>query len=378
MENVLAAFIIIFLIVFGMLTLTETVLSSQMTVQKSWQEMQTRWEDQDQTSLLPLEAYTMNMGTVAVLILRNNGAQSLTDFAAWDAILQYYDAGTPAAYHAAWLPYTAESLYGSEWAVEGIYLDAITQTPEVYEPGILNPGEEMLLQLRGASPIGAGTIAQGVISTANGTRASLIFAGNFIPVLEVNSGSLMGAGQTITITAEQLQARDTDDTSDHLTYRVSTVPTEGTLSLETIFTQADIDNGLVSYTHTGDESDAFQFTVSDGKDTIGPFSFSITVSTPPVLAVNSGLIISAGETALFDSVHLQTTDPDDQPASLIYTVTQPPAQGTLNLAPTFTQADIDDGLLAYSHTGSGSDSFQIAISDGETEIGSYDVTITVP
>jgi hypothetical protein len=92
---------------------------------------------------------------------------------------------------------------------------------------------------------------------------------------------------------------------------------------------------------------------------------------------HNGLTMLAGSTVTIDSTHLQTTDPDDPATDLIYTVTAAPSQGTLSLGTTFTQADIDDGLLSYAHAGVGSDSFQVVVSDGETIIGPVVMTISV-
>jgi hypothetical protein len=376
-ENVLVAFILIFIILFAALTLSETFLSTQDAIQESWQEMQVRMEDQARTSLLPLEAHTANMGTVIEFALRNNGSARLTDFDRWDVILQYYDAGTPAVYHTTWLPFTDQNPGGGEWTVAGIYLSADTTMEEVYEPGILNPGEEIVLRLRGTVPIGAGTAAQVSVATGNGVGTSIIFMGNLIPVVVSNTGLTLPAGGITVINSAQLETTDGDDSSADLIYTVTTPPAQGTLSLGTTFTQADIDAARLSYHHTGTGVDSFQFTVSDGKDTIGPYTFSITASEPPAVVNHSGLTMLAGSTVTIDSTQLQTTDPDDPADSLVYTVTAAPSQGTLSLGTTFTQADIDEGLLSYAHTGVGSDSFQVVVSDGETIIGPVNFTISV-
>jgi hypothetical protein len=373
MENVLAAFIIIFLILFGMLTLSETVLSSQIQVQESWQEIQTLRDDQARTSLLPLEAHTTNMGTVAVLTLRNSGAQPLTRFEDWDAILDYYDAG--AAYRTSWLPYTAQNPIGGDWTVAGIY--ANDGTPEVFDPGILDPGEIVRLNLKGSSPIGAGADAQAVIVTENGVRTSWIFKGNCLPLLVTNTGIIIAAGETVILTSNHLQATDEDDVAESLVYTITTPPAHGSLSFDTTFTQADVNDGLLSY--TGTDSDTFQFTVSDGKDSIGPYSFTFMVNAVPVLEVNTGITLLAEvSAAAFSSDDLQATDAETSSDSLIYTITRAPQQGTLSFDTTFTQDTIDQGQLIYSHTGTGSDSFEITISDGKTSIGPYTVSITVP
>ncbi len=87
-----------------------------------------------------------------------------------------------------------------------------------------------------------------------------------------------------------------------LTFTVGSVPTNGTLFKNAValaasgtFTQEEINNNLITYSHNGGEtiSDGFSFTVSDGAGgSIASTNFAITV-TPvndsPVLTNNLGL-----------------------------------------------------------------------------------------
>jgi len=95
------------------------------------------------------------------------------------------------------------------------------------------------------------------------------------PTVDVNLGLSVPTGTSGVIGNSLLSVSDPDDTAAELTYTITTLPTQGSLS-KTLFTQADVDNGLLSYTHVGAGADSFQFTVSDGINTIGPFSFTIT------------------------------------------------------------------------------------------------------
>ncbi|MEB3356732.1 MAG: cadherin-like domain-containing protein [Synechococcales bacterium] len=126
-----------------------------------------------------------------------------------------------------------------------------------------------------------------------------IFPAGAVPAIAINNGLNLDEGTSAPITSGDLQATDADNTSDELTYRLNSLPTNGSLNLDGVslgvdstFTQADIDNGRLSYQHSGDETteDAFTFTVTDGAGgEIGEtnFAFSInpvndapTVSTP--------------------------------------------------------------------------------------------------
>ena len=93
--------------------------------------------------------------------------------------MQYYsdpaldhDPDPPDIYNVAWLPYTAGSPNDLQWTVSGIYMDADTLTPEVFEPGILNPDEEMVIQAKISPSVAMTTTNLITIDTPNGISAS--------------------------------------------------------------------------------------------------------------------------------------------------------------------------------------------------------------
>lgn len=108
-----------------------------------------------------------------------------------------------------------------------------------------------------------------------------------------------------------------------------------------------------------------------------PTSLSLT----PISAVaqnftltNTGLALQEGANKAINTVDLKVTDPDTGSASVVYTVTSPPANGMLELVSnpgipitTFTQTDIDLGLIRYQHDNSstGADSFEFLVTDGD-------------
>ena len=57
---------------------------------------------------------------------------------------------------------------GEEWSVQGIYADASRHRPEVYDPGILNPGEVLVIRARLATPLDDEAIHLAVLGTQNG------------------------------------------------------------------------------------------------------------------------------------------------------------------------------------------------------------------
>jgi hypothetical protein len=86
-----------------------------------------------------------------------------------------------------------------------------------------------------------------------------------------------------------LNSTDADNTDSILIYRITDAVDHGTLvntntgttlTLNSTFTQADLNSGFIRYTHSGSEtiSDSFQFTVSDRYTTTSASNFNITIT----------------------------------------------------------------------------------------------------
>jgi hypothetical protein len=108
------------------------------------------------------------------------------------------------------------------------------------------------------------------------------------PEVEINNGLSLDEGESQTITNSQLKVIDADNSAREITYTLTDIPDHGRLTLDggeliegNSFTQDDIDNNRLSYTHNGSETtdDGFSFTVSDGEGgNIGETLFDITVN----------------------------------------------------------------------------------------------------
>lgn len=383
MENVLTAFIVIFVILFAVLSLSQAFITTQDMLAASSLEMEARQNDQAETHIQVVETYTTEAGSLVSLVLHNTGSTKLADFSRWDVIVQYDDGSGSESYHMVWLPYQADGLNDNTWTVSGLYLNDARDRAEAYEPGLFNPGETLWLQAKLFPPAAPGSAILTMFSVSNGSSASEVFTANVPPQVIQNAPLTIASGDEGTITDTLLVAADDDDPAADLVYTVTTPPAQGDLSLSDTFTQRDITSGSLLYTHTGSGSDTFQFTVTDGKDTSPAYTFTINISEPPTLSVNLPIVVANGGMGWFGSAVLQITDPDDDPANLVYTVTVPPASGTLSLGSTFTQADINNGSLLYTHTGSilglgsTSDVFMFTVSDGETTIGPFTFTFTL-
>ncbi len=104
------------------------------------------------------------------------------------------------------------------------------------------------------------------------------------------------------------------------------------------------------------------------------------------LDTNLGLTLNEGAWGTITATQLATSDVDNTAAQIVYTVDSTPAYGTLSLnwvtlsaTDTFTQADIDAGLIRYRHDAgeTTSDSFDFTVDDGAgtSTSGTFNLTI---
>jgi uncharacterized repeat protein (TIGR03803 family) len=231
----------------------------------------------------------------------------------------------------------------------------------------------------------------------DGTVFEISFTETSPPIIVRNNTLSVTVGMTATISANYLAFSDPDNSDDQLTYTILTQPSDGTLlksgSATSSFTQADIDNGLISYHETTNNvsSDLFTFYVSDpagNKTGTETFQFQISDITPPVLVRDSTLSVGIGATATISaSNYLAFSDPDNSDDQLTYTILTQPSDGTLlksgSATSSFTQTDIDNGLISYHETTNNvsSDLFAFYASDtagNKTAIQSFQIQISPP
>ena len=175
METALAGLIISIVLIFALLTLSQTALTTQDLLVVGEQEMQTRLTDQARTDLEIVSAQVISPGTSIQMMVRNTGDVKLADFDEWDMILEYYRPTGVYTYTVNWLPYTAATLQADEWTVDAIYVGGGSYQPEVFDLGILNPGEEMAVEVSVASPVAADSVNRVTIGAANGVKSSAYF-----------------------------------------------------------------------------------------------------------------------------------------------------------------------------------------------------------
>jgi uncharacterized repeat protein (TIGR01451 family) len=176
-------------------------------------------------------------------------------------------------------------------------------------------------------------------------------------------------GVAIPITEDNLKANEAgNEDPSKLVYTMVTTPTKGTFQKDgqplkpgDTFTQDDIDTGKVSYQPDDEEAqedDMFMLKVTDSKgEESEPFPFAVNYAKKP-LVESTPLKADLGATMPITEASLKATDlAESAPADLVYTLVTTPTKGKLlkngeplDAGDTFTQADIDEGNLAYEHT----------------------------
>ena len=111
------------------------------------------------------------------------------------------------------------------------------------------------------------------------------------PLVAANQGITMAQGATAIIPNAILRLTDPDNTATEVTYTLTITMVNGTLelngtalALNDTFTQADIDNDLLTYVHGNADTnpDSFTFTAADGVGgNLGATTFDITILTDP-------------------------------------------------------------------------------------------------
>jgi hypothetical protein len=172
METAIISIICIALVVFGGMTMSRGFITTVDISTTGLEEVGQRDETIMRTDLTPISTNLESPPGPDPLeiVLENTGQTKLADFSKWDVIIQYYD--TSDIYMIEWLPYIEGTPGTLEWTVEEITLNG---GPEVFEPDVLNPGEQITLLTYIYPSVGVGTTNMVVVSTPSGITALTYF-----------------------------------------------------------------------------------------------------------------------------------------------------------------------------------------------------------
>ena len=174
MSNAIVALVVIALMMTAVLTWSQTAYTSFDSVSQSLKQATQTTQEVSRTDITVIRA--LRNGLFVDVYVLNSGKVHLAQFANWDVLIQYYDAGK--TYHITPVSYTSNSNPGdNQWTVAQIYSDSSMTTKEVYEPGMLNPGEVLFMKARMSPAVGSKTVNMVTVSTDNGVSASAQFSG---------------------------------------------------------------------------------------------------------------------------------------------------------------------------------------------------------
>ncbi|KAJ3595964.1 hypothetical protein NHX12_002373, partial [Muraenolepis orangiensis] len=173
------------------------------------------------------------------------------------------------------------------------------------------------------------------------------------------------AGEESDITSSMLSTQDADTPLTELVYRVDALPTGGMVALKEApdqgiwnFTQAQINNGEVIFTHQGEESGGFSFKVTDGEHTSPLYHFTVTARPLTItMETQEDLMVFPGTRQPITSANLGAVTNEDG-NEISYSLLRPPRLGRLILAndrnqyeeiTEFTQTQLQSGLVFYEH-----------------------------
>ena len=163
METSIPALLIAAIMMITTVVMARSGYSSVDLLGKSWQGMGQRLEERAHTDLSVVST-SIDEGKANINVrLRNDGEVKMADWARMDIVVQYSsESGTR---YARWIPYTSGSLSSNTWTVTNIESDT-------FEPGVLNPGETLEVQIRINPTMGPGTTGWVIVSTENGITVS--------------------------------------------------------------------------------------------------------------------------------------------------------------------------------------------------------------
>ena len=171
MAIIVVTILCIVLIVTGGMALSQGILTSADTAAFSVEDISVREGEMTRTELDAVRAAHMHWADQLRITVENSGQTRLASFSKWDLIVNYYDGG--GTYHSEWLPYNEETPGANEWQKAKLCLNG---EAEFFEPGIMNPEEELVI-LANLSPLpGNDTTGNITITTPNGINDSIPFS----------------------------------------------------------------------------------------------------------------------------------------------------------------------------------------------------------
>ncbi|WP_440947549.1 hypothetical protein ACSAZL_04570 [Methanosarcina sp. T3] len=129
-------------------------------------------ENKNEMAKTEIEITGVSTDSVDILVsLQNTGSTKIGDFTYMDVIVTYQNES--GSIKTVWIPYQeSEILSRNRWTKVNI-------VPDLINPGVFDPGEEMEVQIRldSSDPIGNSSVNWFLVAAPNGAKASRYFNG---------------------------------------------------------------------------------------------------------------------------------------------------------------------------------------------------------
>jgi archaellum component FlaF (FlaF/FlaG flagellin family) len=171
MAALVVSIICIAMIIVGGMTLSQGILTSADTAATSVQEISVREGEIMRSDIDAVRAAYLSWSDLLRVTVKNTGQTKMASYDKWDVIANYFD--STGNYTSKWLPYTDSTPGDNEWQNARIGLNG---PAEFFEPGILNPEEEMVILAHLNPPPGNATNGNVTVATPNGIYSSISFS----------------------------------------------------------------------------------------------------------------------------------------------------------------------------------------------------------
>ena len=172
MAAIIVTIICVAMTVVGGMTLSQGILTSADTTAFNADSISVIDGEISRTELDILRAAQLSWADYVRVTVKNAGQTKLSSFDKWDMIVNYEDSG--GTLYITWLPNTTSLPVDNEWYKARLGLNGPI---EFFEPGILNPLEQMVALIDLDPAMGSATSGKISIATPNGVDGSIMFGG---------------------------------------------------------------------------------------------------------------------------------------------------------------------------------------------------------
>ena len=173
MANLIVALFAVMIILIAMAGFSTSSVNSQDKITLSVKAMRNKTGVISRTIITSLGTSVITDSRLDFTV-KNSGQSQIREVTDWDVIVWYE--GTASGLQIDWLTYTTSPTPSAgEWTLSGIYEDAGTLDPEVYQPGIVNPGEEFIIRAELGPAVATSSSNTVTVGVEHGVTVTAVF-----------------------------------------------------------------------------------------------------------------------------------------------------------------------------------------------------------